>query len=67
MWWLGGAWHDVSGDDWVKSRTLDELQEQFGVGVGQMLFDGTIELHQAVKSGGLQAMTLQELQAKYKP
>lgn len=64
-WWFGEPWHDVTGEEWVKSRTLDELQEQFGAGVGQMLHDGTIELHQAVKSGGLQAMTLRELQAKY--
>ena len=65
-WWFGEPWHDVTGEDWVKSRTLGQLQEQFGQGVGQMLHDGTIELHQAVKSGGLQAMTLRELQAKYK-
>ncbi|MDO5059468.1 MAG: ADP-ribosyltransferase domain-containing protein [Neisseria sp.] len=55
----------ISGEDWVKRRSLSQLQEQFGKGVGQMLYDGEISLSDAVKSGGLQTMTLQELQRKY--
>lgn len=56
------AFDGISGEDWVKSRTLEQLQEQFGVGIGQMLHDGKITLADAVKSGGLKPMTLKELQ-----
>ncbi|MDO5058575.1 MAG: hypothetical protein Q4D82_01375 [Neisseria sp.] len=55
----------ISGEDWVKRRSLSQLQEQFGKGVGQMLYDGEISLSDAVKSGGLQTMTLQELRSKH--
>lgn len=63
VWWFGGDWRGISGEDWVKSRTLDELQEQFGQGVGQMLHDGTISLSDAVRSNGLRPATLSEIQA----
>lgn len=53
------------GEDWVQGRTLAQLQEQFGKGIGQMLHDGTISLHDAVRRGGLVPMTLRELQEKY--
>lgn len=52
----------MSGDDWVKGRTLEQLQAQFGKGVGQLLHNGTINLSQAVKHGGLQGATLWEIQ-----
>ncbi|WP_274571129.1 hypothetical protein [Neisseria leonii] len=55
----------MDGGEWVKRRSLKQLQEQFGKGVGQMLYDGEISLSDAVKSGGLVPMTLQELQDKY--
>ena len=55
----------ITGDDWVNSRSLKELQEQFGVGIGQMLHDGTISLHDAVRQGGLVPMTLGEFKQKY--
>lgn len=55
----------ATGEEWVKRRSLNQLQEQFGKGVGQMLHDGEISLADAVKSGGLQAMTLRELKAHY--
>lgn len=58
---LDAPFEDISGEDWVKGRTLAELQEQFGKGIGQMLHDGTITLSDAVKSGGLKAATLKEL------
>lgn len=63
VWWFGGEWDGISGDDWVKSRTLAQLQEQFGVGIGRMLHDGTIGLADAVRSGGLRPATLEEIQA----
>lgn len=54
----------VSGEDWVKGRTLPQLQEQFGKGVGQMLHDGKISLADAVRSDGLASVTLAELKQK---
>ena len=57
----------VSGEDWVKSRSLPQLQEQFGKGVGQMLHDGKISLADAVRSDGLAAVTLADLRRKYDP
>lgn len=54
----------VSGEDWVKSRSLPQLQEQFGKGVGQMLHDGKISLADAVRSDGLASVTLAELKQK---
>ncbi|ULJ65929.1 ADP-ribosyltransferase domain-containing protein [Wielerella bovis] len=51
-----------SGDDWVKSRSLEELQQQFGVGIGKMLFDGKIKLADALD--GLRPLTLIQLQGK---
>lgn len=62
---LDGDFQGVSGEDWVKGRTLDELQEQFGKGIGQMLHDGDITLSDAVKSGGLVPMTLRELRREH--
>ena len=61
---LDDEFNGISGEDWVESRTLAQLQEQFGQGVGQMLHDGTISLHDAVRNGGLQPMTLNELKQK---
>ena len=61
---LDEPFEGITGDDWVNSRSLKELQEQFGVGIGQMLHDGTISLHNAVRQGGLVPMTLQELRDK---
>ena len=61
---LDEPFEGITGDDWVNSRSLKELQEQFGVGIGQMLHDGTISLHDAVRQGGLVPMTLQELRDK---
>ncbi|MDK4689687.1 hypothetical protein [Kingella negevensis] len=52
-----------SGDDWVKSRSLNELQDQFGKGVGQMLFDGSLKLSAALD--GLRTMSLKELRKQY--
>ena len=57
----------VSGEDWVKSRSLPQLQEQFGKGVGQMLHEGKISLADAVRSDGLAAVTLADLRRKYDP
>ena len=61
---LDEPFEGITGDDWVNSRSLKELQEQFGVGIGQMLHDGTISLHDAVRQGGLVPMTLKELRDK---
>ena len=55
----------VSGEDWVKSRSLPQLQEQFGKGIGQMLHEGKISLADAVRSDGLAAVTLAELRERY--
>lgn len=57
----------VSGEDWVKSRSLPQLQEQFGKGVGQMLHEGKISLADAVRSDGLAVVTLADLRRKYDP
>ena len=51
---------DLRGSDWVQSRSLNQLQEQFGKGIGQMLFDGKIQLHEALD--GLKPLTLEQLQ-----
>lgn len=52
----------MTGADWVKSRSLKELQDQFGVGIGKMLFDGEIDLADALD--GLKPLTLAELKGK---
>ncbi|MDO4693677.1 MAG: minor capsid protein [Eikenella sp.] len=62
---LGDDFQGVSGEDWVKGRTLVQLQEQFGKGIGQMLHDGTISLHDAVRRGGLEAITLRGLRREH--
>ena len=54
----------VTGEDWVKGRTLEQLQEQFGKGVGEMLHRRIITLNDAVRSDGLQAATLKEISRK---
>lgn len=62
---LDSEFEGVTGEDWVKGRTLEQLQEQFGKGVGEMLHKRIITLNDAVRSDGLQAATLKELQDKY--
>lgn len=57
----------VSGEDWVKKRTLEQLQAQFGKGVGKLLHDGTINLSQAVKHGGLLVATLKDIKKTIDP
>lgn len=60
---LNEPFDGFSGDEWVQSRTLPELQQQFGKGVGQMLYDGKIKLGNALD--GLKPMTLKQLQDKF--
>lgn len=64
---LDAPFHGITGEDWVKGRTLPQLQEQFGTGVGQMLHEGKISLADAVRSDGLAAVTLADLRRKYDP
>ena len=59
---LNEPFDGFSGSDWVQSRTLEQLQEQFGKGIGQMLFDGKIQLYEALD--GLKPLTLEQLQDK---
>ena len=61
---LAAPFHGITGEDWVKGRTLPQLQEQFGHGIGQMLHDGEISLADAVRSDGLASVTLAELKQK---
>lgn len=51
-----------SGADWVKSRSLHELQDQFGKNIGQMLHEGRIGLEDTLD--GLKPLTLEQLQDK---
>ena len=51
-----------SGVEWVKSRSLHELQEQFGKSIGQMLYEGRIGLEDTLD--GLKPLTLAQLQEK---
>ncbi|ULJ67488.1 hypothetical protein [Wielerella bovis] len=53
----------MTGADWVKSRSLEELQQQFGKGVAQMLFDGSLKLSAALD--GLRMMSLKELRKQH--
>lgn len=55
----------VSAQSWVESRTLSQLQEQFGKEIGRMLKSGQINIDDLVKNSGLQPMTLTELKQKY--
>lgn len=59
---ISAPFDGVSGENWVKSRRLDELQAQFGKGIGQMLYDGKIQLYEALD--GLKPLTLKQLQDK---
>ena len=52
------------GEDWIKERTLDELQEQFGKQAGQLLYNGDITLNQAIDRYGLKRLTLKQLRQK---
>lgn len=52
------------GEDWIKERTLDELQEQFGKQAGQLLYNGDITLNQAIDRYGLKRLTLKAIQDK---
>lgn len=61
---LAAPFHGITGEDWVKGRTLPQLQEQFGHGIGQMLHEGEISLADAVRSDGLASVTLAELKQK---
>lgn len=58
---LDAGFEGVSGEDWVKGRTLEQLQEQFGKGAGEMLHRRIITLNDAVRADGLRAATLKEL------
>lgn len=62
---LAAPFHGITGEDWVKGRTLPQLQEQFGHGIGRMLHDGKISLADAVRSDGLASVTLAELRERY--
>lgn len=53
-------------DDWVKSRSLQSLQAQFGVVIGRFLKNGTLKLSDIIKNGGLEPMTLAEVRLKYR-
>lgn len=59
---LNKPFDGMTGAEWVKSRSLEQLQEQFGKGIGQMLFDGQITLADALD--GLKPLTLKQLQEK---
>lgn len=59
---LDEPFNGFTGSDWVQSRSLNQLQEQFGKGIGQMLFDGKIQLHEALD--GLKPLTLKQLNSK---
>lgn len=61
---LDSEFEGVTGEDWVKGRTLEQLQEQFGKVVGEMLHRRIITLNDAVRSDGLQAATLKEISRK---
>ena len=60
---LNEPFDGFSGSDWVQSRTLEQLQEQFGQGIGQMLFDGSVQLSDALE--GMHKMSLKELRQQY--
>ena len=55
----------MTGEKWINSRSLTQLQEQFGKGIGKMLKTGKVNVSDIVKNGGLQSMTLNELREKY--
>ena len=54
-----------TSEKWINSRSLTQLQEQFGKGIGKMLKTGKVNVSDIVKNGGLQSMTLNELREKY--
>ena len=54
-----------TSEKWINSRSLTQLQEQFGKGIGKMLKTGKVNVSDIVKNGGLQPMTLNELREKY--
>lgn len=55
----------MTNEKWINSRSLAQLQEQFGKGIGKMLKSGEVTIADIVKNGGLQPMTLTELKEKY--
>lgn len=55
----------MTNEKWINSRSLAQLQEQFGKGIGKMLKSGEVTIADIVKNGGLQPMTLAELKEKY--
>ena len=55
----------MTNEKWINSRSLAQLQEQFGKGIGKMLKSGEVTIADIVKNGGLQPMTLTELREKY--
>lgn len=59
---LQEPFNGYSGGEWVKSRSLKQLQEQFGKNIGQMLHEGRIGLEDTLD--GLKPLTLAQLQAK---
>ena len=61
---LNADFTGVTAANWVSKRSLKQLQEQFGRGLGFMLKNKQITLSDAIKNGGLQPMTLKELREK---
>lgn len=55
----------MTNEKWINSRSLAQLQEQFGKGIGKMLKSGEVTIADIVKNSGLQPMTLTELKEKY--
>ena len=62
---LQAGFDGMTSEKWINSRSLAQLQEQFGKGIGKMLKSGEVTIADIVKNGGLQPMTLTELKEKY--
>lgn len=53
-----------TGEEWVKSRSLEDLQEQFGKQAGKLLHNGDITLNQAIDRYGVKRLTLEQMRQK---
>lgn len=62
---LQAGFDGMTSEKWINSRSLAQLQEQFGKGIGKMLKSGEVTIADIVKNSGLQPMTLTELKEKY--
>ena len=54
----------LSGDEWAKTQSLEELQGHFGKKAGELIHNGDLSVLDAIDAYGLRKLTLKEMMKK---